>query len=115
MDSGYAFLSPYDADRNIEDFKLLEMSQFGSSCWWTQHHVLDLLNLQTHHCVQNHADNFISESFITNTTSLTSLITQLFLYEAYSMHAIPILSNTIIEQWHTRLYFIVRHYLNLKS
>merc|ERR1712178_393433 len=72
----------------------MEPKSIGSLKWIEQHCVIDRLNVQAHHCVQNQTDEFVVEALM-SFDKLPLLVHELALNETWKAKALPSLREDL--------------------
>lgn len=105
---GHAFLTPFDAERCVEQLVKISLDGIGNNFWLEQHEIIEKLNLQAHYCAQNNLDNFVVEAIHT-WGKMEVLLHNLLCIEVWKDFVLPcsIICEDAVEKCPTRMYFVV--------
>ena len=76
------FLSPFEAEHLINTITEIDIKEFASKQWLSQHENLDRLNIQAHKNAMMGTDEFIMENFVT-LDKINSLVYDLIMSETW--------------------------------
>ena len=97
-----------EAERMVEELRLMTIDEVGSSAWTKQHQNLEKLNMQAQICVMNQADEFVVEALIDH-EKVPMLIQDLLITEAWKEKVLPIVQEELAAAHYVKLYLIMYH------
>jgi hypothetical protein len=102
------FLSPFEAERYIEELQAFTLEDIGGSAWMKQHEQLEKLNLQAHSSAKAHADEFVLEACLTF-DKLEVLVRDLLLIEVWKEQVLPKVLEALDKENTMKAYFVLYH------
>ena len=102
------FLSPFEAEHLISSLKEMEMKEFGSKQWLTQHEGIDRLNIQAHKNALGGTDEYVMENFVT-LDKMSTLTYDLILTEVWKDKVFPLIKKDIATHSGIKSYMCLYH------
>ena len=97
-----------EAERLVEELKVFDIAEVGTSAWTRQHQNLEKLNMQAQICVMNQSDEFVVEALIDH-EKVTILIHDLLVTEAWKEKVLPLVQDDLAGAHYVKLYLIMYH------
>ena len=107
-DARASVLMQPEAERMVEDIRLLTIEEIGTAAWTKQHQSLEKLNMQAQICVMNQADEFVVEALIDH-EKVPILIHDLLVTEAWKEKVLPLVQEELAGAHYVKLYLIMYH------
>jgi len=103
-------LSVFEVEAYVKGLRCYPMREVGSERWMTQHEHLEALNLQAHRDAQQAKhDELVVESFSSHPASLTTLIHELLVIEAWKEKVFPLLLSHFSPVTAVKAYIVLYH------
>ena len=97
-----------EAERLVEELRLMTIEEVGTPAWTKQHQTLEKLNMQAQICVMNQADEFVVEALIDH-EKITLLVQDLLITEAWKDKVLPLVQDELAGGHYVKLYLIMYH------
>jgi hypothetical protein len=97
-----------EAERLVEELRLMTIEEVGTAAWTKQHQNLEKLNMQAQICVMNQADEFVVEALIDH-EKVAMLIQDLLITEAWKEKVLPLVQEELAGAHYVKLYLIMYH------
>ena len=97
-----------EAERMVQDIRLIQLDAVGTASWTKQHQNLEKLNMQAQVCVMNQGDEFVVEALIDH-EKIPLLIHDLLVTEAWKEKVLPLVQEELAGQHYVKLYLIMYH------
>jgi hypothetical protein len=101
-------VDPLEAERLVENLKMFNIEEIGSSAYMIQHEIFEKLNLQAHQSAMTNSDEYILESILTY-SKLEIIFHELLIIEIWKELIYPHLLDHIAGRNNMRVYFILYH------
>ena len=102
------FISPYEAEHIIEGLEPVDLKEYGSKQWFSNHEKIDRLNIQAHKNAMGGSEEYIMDSFVT-AGKINVLVQSLLTAEAWKEKVFPIVSGQVAKMSTFRSYVCVYH------
>lgn len=101
-------MSSYEAEKIIEQLKEIDIKEYGSKQWVSQHEYLDRLNIQAHKNAMNSTDEFIMDLLVT-LEKMDVIIYDLLVAEAWKKELYPLLKQHLAKGSSIKSYIALYH------
>lgn len=97
-----------EADRLVEQLKVIKLEEIGGKAWMKQHQTIEKLNMQAQMCVMQNSDEFVIESLIDH-EKIHFLIQDLLATEVFKEKAWKTAKKELASSHYVKLYLLVYH------
>ena len=97
-----------EAERMVEELRLMKLEDVGAPAWTKQHQALEKLNMQAQISVMNQGDEFVVEALIDH-EKIQLLIQDLLITEAWKEKVLPLVQAELAGAHYVKLYLIMYH------
>lgn len=97
-----------EAERMVQELRLMPLEELGAAAWTKQHQTLEKLNMQAQISVMNQGDEFVVEALIDH-EKIQLLIQDLIITEAWKEKVLPLVQDELAAGHYVKLYLIMYH------